>query len=167
VKEGALKWGLRLLGIALFVGPFIAAFAMHNWNIAEAVLPSENEIKQIEESVTGLIGEGPSENTFSPGSPTIAGNTVRIPILFTSPLNIPIKIKDVSASVSDQGVNIAQVQMEESEVEVPARATRNFTLVGTYTGGLPTNPQLSEVDITLECYGVTIQAQISGRQGDS
>jgi hypothetical protein len=138
---------------------------MHNWNIAEAVLPSENEIKQIEESVTGLIGEGPSENTIHYSILPPTDSNIRVSIQFTSPLNVPIKIKDISASVSDQGVDIAQVQMQEAEVEVPARATVNFTLVGTYTGGLPTNPQLSLGDITLECYGITVQAQISGGQG--
>jgi hypothetical protein len=167
MRDGALKWGLRLLGIALTIGPLLIALGTHNWDIKAAVLPNENEMKEIEDSVKGIFGGGPSENMFSIGSPTIVGNKLEVPVQFTSPFNIPIKIKDVLASVSDQGVNIAQIQMEENEVEVLARATVNFTMGGTYTGGLPTNPQLSGVDITFEFYGVTVQAHMSGGQGGS
>jgi len=163
MRDGALKWGLRLLGIALTLGPLLIAFGTHNWDIKAAVLPNENEMKQIENSVTGIFGGGPSENTFSIDSPTITGNRIEVPIHFTSPFNIPIKIKDISASVS----NLAQVQMEEEEVNVPAGATVNFVLAGTYTGMLPTNPQLSSADMTFEFYGVTVSARIVGGQGGS
>jgi len=166
MRDGALKWGLRLLGIALAFGPLLIALGAHNWDIKAAVLPSDAEIKEIGDSVKGIFGGGFSENTFSIGSPTIVGNTVRVSVSFTSPFNIPIKIENVSASVSDQGVEIAQVQLA-NEVEVPAMATVNFTLVGTYTGGLPTNPQLSGADITFEFYGVTVQVHMSGGQGGS
>jgi hypothetical protein len=165
--ERALAWGLRLLGIALAIGPLLIALGTHNWDIKAAVLPSDAEIKEVEDSVKGVFGGGFSENTFSIGSPTIVGNTIRISVSFTSPFNIPIKIKDISASVSNQGVEIAQVQMQEDEVEVPATATVNFTLVGAYTGGLPTNPQLSGAGITFEFYGVTILAHMSSGQGGS
>lgn len=160
--ERALAWGLRLLGIALTIGPLLIALGAHDWDIKAAVVPSEAEIKGVEESVKGVFGEGFSENTFSISSPTVTGNTVKVSVQFTSPFNIPIKFKDLSASVSDQGREIARVQMQEDEVEVPAGATVNFTLVGTYTGAQPTNPQLSSADITFEFYGVTIQARMSG-----
>jgi hypothetical protein len=165
--ERALKWGLRLLGIALAIGPLLIALGTHNWDIKAAVLPSENEINEIENSVTGIFGGGPSENTIHYSILPPSDSNIRVSVQFTSPFNIPIKIKDVSASVSDQGVNIAQVHMQEDEVEVPAKATVNFTLVGPYTGGLPTNPQLSGANITFELYGVTIQAHMSGGQGGS
>ena len=166
MRDGALKWGLRLLGIALTIGPLLIALGAHNWDIKAAVLPSDAEIKEIGDSVKGIFGGGFSENTFSIGSPTIVGNTVRVSVSFTSPFNIPIKIENVSASVSDQGVEIAQVQLA-NEVEVPAMATRTLQLVGNYTGGVPTNPQPSSIDMTFEFYGVTVLAHITVGQGGS
>lgn len=56
--ERVLGLGLKLLGIALFVGPFIAAFAAHNWDFQavvtpeqdfETIIPSEFETPQMGE----------------------------------------------------------------------------------------------------------------------
>lgn len=49
--ERALVWGLRLLGIALFIGPFIAAFAVHDWDLQAAVMPSQAEMDEVKERV--------------------------------------------------------------------------------------------------------------------
>ncbi|TES83163.1 MAG: hypothetical protein E3J91_03625 [Hadesarchaea archaeon] len=163
--ERALSWGLRLLGIALFVGPFIAAFAVHNWDLKATVMPSQEEMDEITETISGLFGEGFSEDTFTIGTPTSSGNTIRIPVRLTSPLNLPIKITDLSLTMSDQGVEVAQVEMEETEVEIPANGTVDFTLIGPYTGTLPTDPQPTDVNITFEAYGVTLQMQV-GQGGE-
>jgi hypothetical protein len=164
--ERALAWGLRLLGIALVIGPLLIALGTHNWDIKAAVLPSENEMKQIENSVTGIFGGGPSENTFNYSILPPADGNIRVSIQFTSPFNVPIKIDNISASVSYQGGGKENVYLE-NEVEVPAQATVNFMLIGTYTGVLPTNPQLSSADITFESYGVTVSVRIVGGQGGS
>lgn len=163
--ERALGWGLKLLGIALFVGPFIAAFAVHNWDFQATVMPSQEEMDELEETLSGLFGEGFSEDTFTLGTPTFSGNTIRIPVGFTSPLNLPVKITDLSFTISDQGVELAQVEMEETEVEIPANGTVNFTLTGSYTGTPPTDPQPTDMNITFEAYGVTLQMQV-GQGGE-
>jgi len=159
--ERALGWGLKLLGIALFIGPFIAAFAAHNWDIQAAVVPSQAEMDEVNERVSGLVvEEGFSEDPFTLGTPKFSNNTVSVTVEFTSPFKIPIKITDLSASISGQGGQGAQVQMEEAEVDVPANGTANFTLVGPYLGTPPTNPESSDVNITFELYGVTLQVQM-------
>ncbi len=159
--ERALGWGLKLLGIALFIGPFIAAFAAHNWDLQAAVVPSQAEMDEVNERVSGLVvEEGFSEDPFTLGTPKFSNNTVSVTVEFTSPLKIPIKITDLSASISGQGGQGAQVQMEEAEVDVPANGTANFTLVGPYSGTPPTNPEPTGVNITFELYGVTLQVQI-------
>ncbi len=160
--ERALGWGLKLLGIALFVGPFIAAFAVHNWDLQATVMPSQEEMDELKEMISGLLGEGFSEDTFILENPTYSGGKIRIPVRFTSPLNLPIKITDISLTVSDQGVEVAQVEMEETELEIPANGTVNFTLIGPYTGTPLTDPQLTDMNITLEAYGVTLQMQVGG-----
>ncbi|MFQ6129626.1 MAG: hypothetical protein ACE5OT_02305 [Candidatus Hadarchaeaceae archaeon] len=159
--ERALGWGLKLLGIALFIGPFIAAFSAHGWDIQAAVMPSQAEMDEVKEMVTGLFGEGFSEDSFTLGTPTYSNNTISVTIGFTSPFKLPIKITDLSASISDQGVQVAQVQMEE-EVEVPAEGTVNFTLIGSYTGAPLTDPEFTDASITFELYGVTLQVQMGG-----
>jgi hypothetical protein len=158
--ERALGWGLRLLGIALFVGPFIAALAVHNWDLQATVMPSQAEMNEIEKRVTGLFGEGFSEDTFTLGTPTFSDTTIRVTVGFTSPFKLPVKITDLSVSISDQGVQVGQVRMEEAEVEVPANGTVNFTLIGSYTGALPTDPQPTDMNITFEVYGVTFQVRM-------
>ncbi len=156
--ERVLGWGLRLLGIALFIGPFIAAFAAHDWDLQAAVIPSQEEMDEVNERLSGLVvEEGFSEDPLTFKDPTYSDTTIRVTVEFTSPLKIPIKITDLSASISDQGV---QVQMEEAEVDVPANGTANFTLVGSYTGDPLTNPEPTDVNITFELYGVTLQVQM-------
>jgi hypothetical protein len=50
--------------------------------------------------------------------------------------------------------------MEEAEVDVPASGTVNFTLIGPYTGAPLTDPEPTDVNITFEVYGVTLQVQM-------
>jgi len=158
--ERALGWGLRLLGIALFIGPFIAAFAAHNWDLQAAVMPSQEEMDEVKGRLTGLVAEGGfSENPLTFGDPIYSDTTISVTVGFTSPLKVPIKITDLSASISDQGVQVGQVQMQETEVDVPAEGTVNFTLIGSYTG-FPTNPEPTDVNIAFELYGMTLQIQI-------
>jgi len=154
--ERVLGWGLRLLGIALFIGPFIAAFSAHNWDLQAAVMPSQAEMDEVKEMVTGLFGEGFSEDSFTLGTPTYPDNTIRVTVGFTSPLKLPIKITDFSLTISD----VAQMQMEEAEVEVPANGTVNLTFTGSYTRGVLTDPEPTDVNITFQLYGVTLQVQM-------
>lgn len=158
--ERALGWGLRLLGIALLIGPFIAAFAVHNWDIQATVMPSQAEMDEVEDRLTGLVAEeGFSENPLTYGNLTYSDTTISMAVGFTSPLKVPIKITDLSVSISDQGVQVGQVQMQETNVAVPARGTANLTLIGSYTGSL-TNPGPTDMNITFELYGLTLQLQM-------
>jgi len=166
-KDTALKLGLMLLGILLSLGPLIISLGTHNWDIVAAVMPSDAELNQTQNLVTGLIdNQGFTADTFSLGSPTIQGNTIRVPAQFTSPFKIPITLESLTISVSDQGATIAQLRTESS-VEIPAQGTVSITFVGTYTGTtLPTNPQISGIDnMTIEVYGITISARLSSVPG--
>jgi len=163
-KDTGLKIALMLLGILLSVGPLIIALGSHNWNIMAAVMPSDAEIKQSTDMVTGLFDNKGFENAFSIGLPTIQGNTLRVTTQFTSPFNFPITLNELVVSVSDQGATIAQAR-NEGVVEIPARGTANITFVGTYTGALPTNPQIQIDNLTVEFYGITVFAQMSSVQG--
>ncbi len=159
--ERALSWGLRLLGIALFIGPFIAAFAAHNWDFQAALVPSQAEMDEVNEQISGLVvEEGFSEDPLTFENLAYSDDTITVRAIFTSPLKVPIKITDLSATISDQGSQVAQVQMEEAEIDVPANGTENFTLVGSYTGDNLTDLEPTDVNITFELYGVTLQVQM-------
>ncbi|MGC8817469.1 MAG: hypothetical protein ACP5PX_06695 [Candidatus Hadarchaeum sp.] len=164
MRDGALKWALRLLGIALVVVPIILAFSANGWDLKKALLPSEQELSQVSEGVGDIFGGGFSEETMSMGQPVISGSSVRVPVTFKSPFKVPIKLKEVNLTVSGQGMPPIQLQMEEEELEIPANGSVNFTLVGTIPGSPPSNPQITAVNVTFEIYGVTIQfsPKISG-----
>ena len=165
MRDGALKWSLRVLGIALAVAPILIAFGMHNWDLREAVLPNDAEINQVSSQVTGMFGGGFSQDTFTMGNPIISGNDIRLPVTLKSPLKVPIRITNISVTVSDQGAQVSQLHMEESALEVPASGTVSFTMVGTLAGTIPSNPQLTGMNVTLEVYGVTVQLNPDMRSG--
>jgi len=160
-----LRWGLRLLGLALLIGPILIAFGMHNWDIKETVLPSQDDIDQVTGQVTGMFSGGFSQDTLTIGTPSISGSDVRVPVTFRSPLNVPIKVTDISVTVVDQGATLGQLHLEDGALEIPAGGTVSFALVGTYTGTIPSDPQLGEMSITLEVYGVTAQINPSAQGG--
>jgi len=156
MRDGALKWSLRLLGIALVVVPILMALAAHGWDVKEAVLPSEEEISQVTERVSGIFGGGFSKDTITFGDPVVSGSRITVLVTFRSPLKVPMKITDFSVTVSDVGAQPIQLQMQESEVEIPANGAATFTLVGTVPAMPPQNPQMTGISCTFEVYGVSI-----------
>lgn len=164
MRDGALKWALRLLGLALTIGPIIIAFGINNWDIKATVLPSDAELNQVTNQVKGVFGGGLSPDTFTHGNLTSDGNNVQLQVTFKSPLNVPIKITSISINVSNQGAQLTQLHMQEGVVDVPANGTANLTFVGSYSGTIPVNPQLSAT-ATFETYGVTVQLNGVAIQG--
>jgi len=160
-----LKWALRLLGLALTIGPILIALGAHDWDVKKAVLPSDEEIRQISDQVTGIFGGGFSQETLTFGEPILSGNIIRLPVTFRSPLKVPIKITDFSVMVTDQGAQAIELQMEETGLDIPANGTAALTLVGSISGALPSNPKLAAISASLEVYGVTIQLHPSIQGG--
>ena len=165
MKEGALKWGLRILGIALAVGPILTVMAMHNFDIQAAFLPSDEEMASVQNNLTGLFDMDDASDMFSMGTPSINGNNISIPIVIESPFQMPITIKSMSASMTDGGSTIAQVSMVESDVAVASGGSANINLAGQFTGGIPVNPTPSSVAASIEVLGVTIEMDTSSFMG--
>ncbi|MEW6222680.1 MAG: hypothetical protein AB1476_05180 [Candidatus Hadarchaeota archaeon] len=161
-KETGLKIGLMLLGVALSIGPFIAAFAVNDWDLQKAFLPDQEDIASIQNNLTGLFGGSEnSGSTTTLENVSVSDSTVTVQIQFTSPFGFAMKFKNMSVALTDQGAQIAQVAMQ-SPVDVPARGTKRITLTGTFSGGmLPVNPQFESGSMTVEVYGVTITLQLS------
>ena len=179
--ERALGWGLRLLGLALVIGPFIVALGMHNWDIQAAVLPGEAEINEIKGSLSGIFGGMPIEN-FTISNPTYDINTSLITanIGFRSNMNLSITITDISGYATcgeHQGIRLGSISMQEQSVVVPARGNASLTATGTITvdgalhiatvhgGNLPANIGIENASITLEFYGLSVRIQMEQAQG--
>ncbi len=179
--ERALKWGLRLLGILLTIGPLVIALGMHNWDIKAAVLPSDAEIAEIQGSATGIFGGTPIEDfTFSNYTYDINTGVITADVSFKSNINLSLTITNLSgyATCAEHGVRLGSISMQEQSVVVPENGHAGFTITGTVTpegvlhiatshaGDLPTIG-LENASITIELYGVSIQIQISVAQGGS
>lgn len=156
MRDGALKWSLRLLGIALVIVPIIVALSASDWDVKKAVLPSEQELNQISGSVSEIFGEGFTEDTLLLGQPTLSGGLVNLPVTFKSPFKVPIKLKELTLTVSDQGMQTIQLHMEDGELEIPANGTVTFRLVGPVPAAPPSNPEVTAISVVFEIYGVTI-----------
>ncbi len=182
MKEGALKWSLRLLGILLFIAPFLIALGMHNWDIQAAVMPSEAEMGQIQDSIGGIFSGTPIEDfTFSNLTYDINTGSISMDVSFKSNIDLSLTITDFSGNMTcgdHPGVVLAQIQMEEESVEVLANGTANITIVGQPTtegiqhimnvhgGDISTiTPGFENASITIEFYGLSIQIQMSESMG--
>ena len=157
------------------MGPLIAALAINNWDIAAAVLPSESEINEIENSVTGIFGGTPIENfTFSNQTYNSNTGSFSADVSFKSNINLSLTITDFSGYVTcaEHGIRLGSISMQEQSVVVPENGNASFTIVGTAThegmqhiatshaGSLP-RIGLENANITIELYGVSLQIQIS------
>ena len=157
--ERALGWGLRLLGLALAIGPFIIALGMHNWDIKAALINPE-EISQTKEMVGELFGAGElSPPTFQIPPPPY-GEVVTIPTSFKSPFRFPITITDISGRFSLEG-NMYRLRLEDGNVYIQGLESKTFNLIAERT----TESGLKNVTVTFEFYGVTAQLQMGTMQG--
>lgn len=170
--ERALSWSLRLLSVALWVGPLIAAFAVHGWNIQAAVMPSQAEMNEITKRFQTLFGEGSLEIKSS----TLDGATITTTLEVTSPFNFRVEIVDISGSIfcAVDNVRLASVRMEGDRVTLQPKGKASLTLTGTlipegsqhivnvHGGSLPAALTFTG-SFHAESYGVTIRYKLEVR----
>jgi hypothetical protein len=159
VGERALGWGLKLLGIALFVGPFIAAFAAHDWDLRAAVMPSEEEMAEVQEALTGLFGRGVGNILTFGGIPPDAGQSFTVPVTFNSPFKFPVTITDLSGGISVAN-NTYRLRMERESEDVPKLENKTFNVIGVLT-----TEDAGEIVLTFEGYGLTVRLRAVAEPG--
>ena len=98
--ERALGWGLRLLGIALIIGPFIVALGTHNWDPKAAMLPSEEEISGLTDMLEGLRGEEFFFKYTELVDKRIVGDNLEITVRFTSTIGFDLEIDEFSSKLT-------------------------------------------------------------------
>lgn len=74
--ERTLGFCLRLLSIAIWISPIIAAFAAHGWDPKETLMP-DREIEIIKESIIDLLRK------FSENGLVLVDRTPEVPMKFT------------------------------------------------------------------------------------
>ncbi len=166
-QETALKWGLRLLGILLSVGPILGAMALSNWDIQKAVIDQEG-IEGLTSSLSGLTG---GENNImgsiqTPSSINPPDENGKISFqMGLPPFPFTVTITDFSYSARVGGVSTTLV-MKEENVELRPGENATITLEGTLSS-IPSSFELTNVTgtMTLEKYGVTIKLNIAQSGG--
>ena len=119
--ERALGWGLRLLEVALLLGPILVAFAVHGWDYKAVVTPSPNPLEK-------LRLETPE---IEIGSLVKVNDALEATASLTSPFDFAFTIKSYSGEVfcvqGDHNVKIGSLRLKE-EVEFQPRAYGTFTI---------------------------------------
>jgi len=170
-KEKILGALLFLLSLSLIVVPIIAAFSAHGWDPKATLLGDSNPLETQFENLQNLD----VSNMFAnPTLTSIQGNTITGSVQVTSPLDFPIKIKNVSGNIicKDHGVVLGPARLA-SEVEFSAHESKNLSIICTLTqdgltdvgnhllgGGLPTNIDVENVNLKLDIYGIVIEVVI-------
>lgn len=170
--ERALGIGLLLLSIALYVGPILAAFAAHNWDLEATVMPSQSDMDKVRDRIENMFGGEFSEPDIVDNAVNLTTGEFSATFEFKSPFNLDVKITDVSLGLScaRHDVPLGSAQMEEPEVDIPANGTARFTVVGTLTpegrrhiedfhGGVLPDIALTDGIIEFEVYGVTVRVE--------
>ncbi len=166
-QETALKWGFRILGILLSIGPLLGAMALNGWDIQKAVVDQEG-IVDLTSSLSGLTGG--ENNTLgsiqTPSSINPPDENGKVSFqMGLPPFPFAATITDFNYSAQCGGVPLNLV-MKEENVELGPSENATITLEGTLSS-IPTSFELTNITgtMTLEKYGVTIALNLSQSGG--
>lgn len=168
----ALGIGLGLLSLALWIGPIVAAFHSHGWDLKKTLMPNENQISAIENKVEGLVVDKISEDalTVENKEANLKTSEFGIVVELDSPLNVPGKLLNISIQFSCEShdVILGSVEMKENAVTLPADGSVTFSLVGSLTPkgnrhietlherNLP-EVSITDILVELEIYGIKVK----------
>ena len=141
MNEKILKVVLSAIPTILLVICVVAGFATHGWDV-QAALFSEDPQEIVERLLPSEIGaeEGFIEVTgFKPSE----DGTFTIEAVLRSPLNVPVKIKELSAELILYGSPVT-ISLP-GEVEIPAKGSASLKL----EGALPAVPAQTQMPPTL------------------
>lgn len=127
--EKILKVVLSMIPTILIVVCVVAAFATHGWDVQRTIF-GEDPQKAVEGLMPFELGGGAEEEFFEITGFEISDGLRKLTIeaVLRSPLNVPIKIKELSIEfiVDSSTVTVSL----PSEVEVPAKGSANLKLEG-------------------------------------
>jgi hypothetical protein len=166
-REFALRLGLKLLGLCLVVGPILAAFTMHDWDVVAAVIDLEG-LRDISGPLENMIDENAFERQLGGLGNTVEDlvqqmergeleNTlVEIPLEFP-PFSFPVTLTEISISIG--GVPV--LRMKDEAVELRPGSPATVYLVGDL-GAISTSENLEMgVEIGFEWRGVEVRMMMA------
>lgn len=160
MKEGALRWGLRILGISLAIGPILIVLGMHNFDIQAAFMPSEEDTAELTDSMSELVDVQGMGSLLTVGAYQPSGDGAIVEVTFNSPFEENVTVTDASGRVNT-GFGVYQLRLEDDNVPIRGLESKDFNIIGeTSTGG-----DLEPLSVTFEVYGVSIQAWMSMEGG--
>ncbi len=166
MKKRALGIGLTILSIAIWIAPLATAFGTNEWSMRKTLMPSEEEISDIQERIESVVGGSElSEGNFSVTDSRISGRKISLTVEFTSPFPFSIKMLNFDIELYDQdlGVTFAQMGMEEPSVKLDPHETKTITLEGNLTDDaqgyerIPDHVTFSNVTLKIKVSGITIE----------
>jgi LEA14-like dessication related protein len=176
--ERALRVGLLLLSLALYVGPILAAFASEGWDLRSTLIGDMGPFED-------LTSEG-KEPTVEAGEPTFQGKVTLendlpplvVSVTLTNSYSFRLGMKEVSLEVfcSDDGFRVGEGMLEE-DVAVEPESRENFRIVLRFTHegsrhlleqhveGSYLHARLRmEGSFTLDIYGIEIRVPVEEEQ---
>lgn len=172
--------GLTLLTVALWVGPIVAAFGSHGWNLKETLVPSQGQMRNVENHVEGLLGGGDtSENVFSVSDFKIDGSDLSMSINFSSPFAFDVTIEEFSGKITKEDDVLLKNFQLKNEVEARAGENSTLNLTGTLTSegkkefesvsdnNLPSGASFSSGIFRFETSGVTVEFALENMEEGS
>lgn len=170
IGERILGTGLTLLSIALIIGPIVAAFAVQGWDWRAAVMPSQDEIEQMQAGFQGNVDtmKNVLESIENVTARKIDELTSEITIFATSEFDTEVRVGEFSCEVvcaEHPGARLGSIGLKEPVKILPrTTATVTFVLRFTSEGRAHLNSRHPAVDsvlvdlerVVVEIWGISI-----------
>jgi hypothetical protein len=186
---------LSLLSLALVLVPIVAAFAAHGWDPKATLLGESNPLETRFENLQNLTAQNMFGDMTLDRIDNMSPNdlinylqslsldelnnykqsfhSLNATVPITSPLDFPIKIKNISGSLkcNDHDEVLANAHLVGGEVSFSAHETKNLSISGTTVqggmtdlvthllgGSFPTNIGIEDIRVSLDIYGIVIES---------
>lgn len=149
------------------------AFGSHNWDLKETVMPSQQQLNDVQDRLENVMGGGEgTEEVFSIVDNDIAGSDITITVEFSPPFGFPITIQDFFVGISRTGTSetlaTLSIAQEDKGLEIEPSETGIIHLIGEYTGSggeLPSDAEISEGTLKVEVYDIEVTFSLEEMSG--
>ncbi len=167
MSEKILRAVLSVIPTILLVVCVVAAFATQGWDVQRTIF-AEDPLKTVERLMPFELGEGAGEEFLEVTGFEISDgwHKLVIEVVLHSPLNVPVKIKELSAEgILDSSTVTVSLP---GQVEVPAKGSASLKLEGSLPRTqaqtqippfLPSEKKLTlrSMNMTLEIRGIGLE----------
>jgi len=164
-----LKAVLSAIPMILLIACVLAAFATQDWDV-RATLFAEDPLKTAERLLPSKTGAETEFLEVTGFAISEDRSKLALEAVLHSPLNVPVKIKELSAEVILNGSTVA-ISLP-SEVEIPVKGSASLKLEGPLPEVPPTLPSeekptstLCNMQMKLDISGIELEMEGTGLGG--